>query len=311
MHKGTCLVLGANGFIGSHVVDELVGIGYRVTAFDHFRHKPQFRADQSIRIVSGDATSINDVRSALAGANYLIHAFSATTPATSDADPYTDISANLNNSVHIFEECVKAKLKKIVFISSGGVIYGESGKLKKAKESDPAMPVSPYGINKLAIELYLKYFERKYGMNHITYRLSNPYGPRQITKHSQGVVPAFINQTTSGESISIYGDGTSTRDYIYIKDAARMIVASFAKDNQHDIYNLGSGVQISLIELLSAVQAAIGAITPVKYLEAPQTFLHSSEIDVRRLEDEFGLSADTSLRDGIKWTVEAATENKA
>jgi UDP-glucose 4-epimerase len=301
--KGTCLVLGANGFIGSHLVDELAAQGFGVVAFDRFIRAAQFAEHPAVRMVKGDATSIDDVRSALTGVEYLIHCFSATTPATADLDPYTDISANLINSVHIFEESVKAGLKKIVFISSGGVIYGALSEHQAAKESDPALPVSPYGISKLAIERYLGYFERKYGMSHITYRLSNPYGPRQTTKHNQGVIPAFIGRIEKGDEISVYGDGSSSRDYIYITDAASMIVESFPQDNQHAIYNLGSGLQTPLSEVVVQIENATATKASVRHLDVPETFLKRSAIDVSLLHEEFGLRASTSFEDGIIRTV--------
>ena len=310
MANGTCLVLGANGFIGSHLVDELAEQGYDVVAFDRYRRPAQFNEHPAVRLVKGDATSIEDVRGALLGVDYLIHSFSATTPATADLDPYTDISANLLNSVHIFEGCVKANIKKIVFISSGGVIYGALSEHAKAKETDPALPVSPYGISKLAIERYLGYFKRKYSIDHITYRLSNPYGPRQTTKHNQGVIPAFIGHIERDEEIILYGDGSSSRDYIYIKDAARMIVESFRKANQHDIYNLGAGSQTTLTEVLDQIQDAIGAKATIRRINEPKTFLRHSQIDVALLAEEFGLTTQTSFPEGIRSTIAALKASK-
>ena len=246
---------------------------------------------------------MEDIAGALVGVDYLIHSFSATTPASADLDPYTDISANLINSARIFEEAVKANIKKIVFISSGGVIYGPLSEHKKAKETDPALPVSPYGISKLAIERYLGYFERKYGMNHITYRLSNPYGPRQVTKNNQGVVPAFIGHILSGEEITVVGDGSSSRDYIYIEDAAEMIVDSFSKNNLQDIYNLGSGSQTTVRGVLSEIEGISSLKAHVTHIEAPETFLTKAQLDVSRLFDEFGLRSETAFDEGMRKTL--------
>lgn len=309
MSKGTCLVLGANGFIGSHLVDKLARRGFKVVAFDRFGTPAQFLPSSEVKIVQGDASSMQDIELAMVGVDYLIHSFSATTPASADHDPYTDISANLINSVRIFEECVSAKLKKIVFISSGGVIYGALSEHRKAKETDQALPVSPYGISKLAIERYLGYFNRKYGIDHITYRLSNPYGPRQVTKNNQGVVPAFIGQILANEEITVVGDGTSSRDYIYIEDAAEMIVDSFAKENMQDIYNLGSGIQTKLKDLVNEIQSVTGKKARIKNIEAPETFLQKSQLDVSLLTNEFGLSSKTSFRDGIRKTIAEYTQD--
>lgn len=299
-----CLVLGANGFIGSHIVDSLVGMNYKVIAYDRFSHTQGFKANDNISLVKGDIFDADNLASSLVGVDYVFHCFSATTPYTSDNDPYSDITQNLLNSVKIFELCAKANIQKLIYISSGGSIYGETAEYgHAAREDDPALPISPYGISKLATERYLAYFKRKYNLDHLIYRLSNPYGPRQMTKHNQGVVPRFIENISAGETISLYGDGTSARDYIFIEDAVRLISETFQKRTRHTIYNLGSGQPTTLEDMIHAIEHACGTKAKVEYVDEPLTFVHKSQIDVTRFRDEFHLEAHTSLNDGILKTV--------
>ncbi len=152
----TCLVLGANGFVGSYLVDQpAVRMNMRVRAFDRYSKDPQFGITDSVEIIKGDIFNDDELRKSVAGVDYVMHSFSATTPYTSDTDPYQDISDNLQRSVKLFELCAQAGVKKIGFISSGGAVYGSVTEHKVADELDAPLPVSPYGINKLATEHYL------------------------------------------------------------------------------------------------------------------------------------------------------------
>jgi UDP-glucose 4-epimerase len=303
MPRSRCLVLGANGFIGSHLVDAYAQAGHEVIAFDRYTVAPKFKEHAKVTVLKGDVLNLADIDAALLGVNLLVHAFSATTPATSDLDPYTDITSNILNSVKIFDQSVKAGVEKIAFISSGGVIYGPLAEKRAAKEDDPASPVSPYGIGKLAIERYLAYFELQSQLQTITYRLSNPYGPRQVTKHNQGVVPAFYNEISEHRPIRLYGDGTSSRDYIFIEDAARIIATTSVMNNRHPVYNLGSGQQTSLNEVVASLEHALDTKAKVEYLDAPATFLQRAQISNSLITEEFGLTPSIDFSSGIAKTV--------
>lgn len=301
-----CLVIGANGFIGSHLVDELAESGHRVRAFDHFSRPRIFKSSPSVEILKGDFFEDVVVTEALKDIDYAFHAFSATTPFSSDSDPYSDISVNLMRNVQLFEKAVEAGVKKVIFISTGGAIYGHLAEEKVATELDAPTPVSPYGIVKLASEHYLAYFERKYGLDYRVYRITNPYGPRQITKNNQGVVPAFIDKLKHGEKIIVIGDGSSTRDYIYIKDVARLLADTFSKDSRFNTYNLGSGQQVSVNAIIETLEDIIGQKALVDYVEAPKTFLKQSRVSVERFKNEFGLDSLTPFKEGLEKTVNSS-----
>lgn len=298
-----CLVLGANGFIGSHLVDELAESGYTVKAFGRYSKEPQFKQNSLIEVIEGDMFNESEVKKALKGVDYVFHSFSATNPYVSDSDPYIDIERNLKLSIGIFEQSIKAKVKKVVFLSSGGAVYGHIAEEKSATEEDAATPVSPYGISKLAIENYLAYFNRKFGLEYIVYRLANPYGPRQVFRNHQGVIPAFLNQIEKNKKITVFGDGSSSRDYIYIRDVTKMVVKSFPRKTKYRMYNLGSGKQTTINHIIAALKKAVQEDFEVKNMEAPKTFLKSARINVDRFESEFKEHADTSLVKGLKKTI--------
>lgn len=301
--EGRCLVIGANGFVGSHLVDELAEAGYRVRAFDRFRSPAKFKTHKSVEVIAGDIFDDIAILDALKDVQFVFHSFSATTPFTSDSDPYSDITLNLLRNVQLFEKCVEAKVRKVMFLSSGGAVYGRIAENSQARETDRPLPVSPYGIGKLGAEYYLAYFNRKYDLPYVAYRLTNPYGPRQISKHNQGVIPAFAEQIKAGKELVVYGDGTASRDYIFIRDATKMIVKSFVQPMRHTVYNIGSGRQTTINEIIAAMQDVMGTKVKVQHKAVPKTFLQKSEVSMARYIEEFGPLPDTSLPDGLKQTL--------
>jgi len=298
------VVIGANGFVGSHLVDYLSKTpNVRIVCFDRFSRPPAFKTASNISIVRGDFFNEGDIDALLLKANYLVHCFSSTTPQMSDNDPYVDLML-LKRSVEIFEKSMKSgAMKKVIFISSGGAVYGETGSLEPAQETSLAAPISPYGIAKLASEQYLEYFKRKYDKPYVVCRLANPYGPGQIFKNGQGVIPTFIDKAQNSEKVSIYGDGKSSRDYIYIDDAVNMISRIILSDNKYSTYNIGSGSQTTLTELLSSLEHVLGRKIDVEYKHAPKTFLSKAEISIKRFEDEYGLPNFIGIEDGLRETV--------
>jgi UDP-glucose 4-epimerase len=309
----TVLVLGANGFIGSHVVDALVESGYRVKAFGKFTDEKNilFKSSENVEIVSGDFMNHEDIRNAIKGVGFVIHAISTTNPVTSENDPIIDIETNILGSVRLFEEIVLAGgIERIVFLSSGGTVYGENKCGRSINELDLTCPVSPYGIGKLTIENYLHYFDKKYNQKHSVFRISNPYGERQPKIRKQGVIPIFLNKITNGEKITVFGDGSMVRDYIYVKDVADIIALSLKKQLKHSTYNLGFGRGYSINEVISEIENTIKKKANVTYIAPPSTFVESSVLDTTRLKKEFhGLSL-TNLHDGIKKTLEGDNYEK-
>jgi UDP-glucose 4-epimerase len=297
-----CLVLGANGFIGSHVVDELVAAGHSVRCFDRFGgdQEPAFDASDRIELYKGDFLNRSDLSEALSGAEYVFHFISTTTPITAENNPIIDIETNIKQSVELFQECVNKGVQKVIFASTGGAIYG-STEGQPIPETTLPQPFSPYAIGKLAIEHYLRYFEKKFGMDSVVYRISNPYGERQPLHSKQGVIPIFLQQISNGEPITVLGDGSMVRDYVYVKDVAKMIVGSFLEANK-PVYNLGSGQGITVNELVSTITDVVDRPVDVTHKEVPATFVDRVILDTSLFQDEFNIPITVELEEGVRRT---------
>lgn len=301
-----CLVLGANGFIGSHLVDALVAQGEAVRAFDRFSSGvSNFNPHPSIEIMPGDFLNRHDLSQALEGVEYVFHFISTTTPATAEEDPQIDVETNVKMSIELFEECVRAGVKKVIFASTGGAIYGEA-ELEDGKsftEQTIPLPVSPYAIGKLTIEHYLRYFRKKFGLESVVYRISNPYGERQSLTSKQGVIPIFLQRIARGEPLTIMGDGSMVRDYVYVKDIATMISSTY-KTTSESVYNIGSGIGLSVNQIVDSMRKVVGKEINTITVLTPQTYVHHVVLNTNRFKDEFHQEPETPLDDGIRRTWE-------
>lgn len=302
-----CLVVGADGFIGRHLVRELVSKGYDVRAFDRFRDYAaqathEFSSLEGVEVYPGDFLNRDNVSMALEGVEYVFHLVSTTNPFVSANDPFIDIDTNIRGSVELFDLCARTQsVKKVIYFSSGGTVYGEQS-TPMLHEELCLKPLSPYGIGKVTVENYLRYFKNTYDLNYIVYRIANPYGEGQNLLAKQGVIPIFLHHILNNEPVTVYGDGTMTRDYLYITDVSRIITNTFSKDNKFPIYNLGSGGGRSVSDLISAIELVTGKQVQINYTDTPSSFVHTSVLDTKRLEDEFDLRPEVSLEDGIKKT---------
>ncbi len=294
-------MIGGNGFIGSHVVDALVARGHTVSAFDRFGRPGTQFASAGVTVIPGDFLNVSDVRAAVEGQDVVLHLLSTTDPATAENDPTLDIRTNVLASVELFKSCVDARTPRVVFASTGGAIYGDQDSTRFS-ETDLTLPVSPYAIGKLAIENYLAYFRRKHDLESTVFRISNPYGTRQNPRKRQGVIPIFLRRLADSEPVTVFGDGSMVRDYLYVEDLAQMIAEAAPASPRHAVYNLGSGRGVSLREILTTIAAATGREPQVVHRPLPPTFVDHVTLDVTRFESEFASRPTTTLLDGISRT---------
>ena len=297
------LVLGANGFLGSHLVDSLVNKGYRVRAFDKFKSTGEikFKSSSQVEVFVGDFLNQQDLTSALTGVEIVYHLVSTTTPVASDADPMIDLDTNVRGSVELFKRCVEAsQVKHVLYTSSGGTVYGDIDTDKLINESTPTAPVSPYGIGKVAIENYLAYFKRKYDLNYTVFRVANPYGERQSLLRKQGVIPIFTDLIMHDKTLNVYGDGSMVRDYIYVKDAAEIMASVIENDLAlNETINVSTGHGSSVNDIISEIEQVTGKTAKIKFLPKPSTFVQSVVLDNSKLVGIVGEMKLTSLKDGI------------
>ena len=258
------LVLGGDGFIGSHVVDQLVTTGHEVTVFDRFPYRVSRNLEQHrgrIHFISGEFQNREDLFKALTGIDIVYHFVSTTSPAESWNDPLIEVEESIKSSIVFFELAVRQGVKKIVYPSSGGTVYGPQN--LPVDEKTLPRPSSPYGIAKLTSEHFLDYFRIHYGIASDIYRIGNPYGTRQPVMRPQGVIAVWMHKILNGSEIQVYGDNTTLRDYIYIKDVAYLMSQSLKNPLSSDIYNLGSGIGTSIMQLLNIFQQVVDV--PFKY----------------------------------------------
>lgn len=298
------VVIGANGFIGSHLVDNLATSGYEVTAFDRFssgRHS--FESDA--RRLRGDFLNTDDIRQAVEGQQLLFHFLSTSTPATAEGDPSFDVRTNVMQSIELMRLAVDAGVEHVYFASTGGAIYGDSGR-DTHSESDPTFPVSPYAIGKLSIENYLRYFEARFGLKSTTFRISNPFGTRQNIDRKQGLIPIVLRQVALGLPVTQLGDGSMVRDYIYVEDLVRMILTVVREGASSNLYNLGSGEGRTVSEVLSVIREVTGKDFEVHVAPKPATFVDRITLDIARYTSEFGLVQLTDFAEGVDLTWQEA-----
>lgn len=300
------LVVGANGFIGSHLVDALVTSDHDVRAFDRFSRDLSFATPGRVDVVVGDFLNQDDVARALRGVEVVFHFLSTSTPATAEEDPTFDIRTNIAPSVDLLRLSVEAGVKRVYFASSGGAVYGNLAKELCAEEDAP-QPVSPYAIGKLAIENYLNYFQAKHGLESVALRISNPFGPRQHARSAQGIIPIVLRSIQAGRPVTQFGDGSMVRDYLYVEDLAEMVVKTVVGSPKQRAYNLGSGVGRSVTEIFGHIRDVVGADFEIEVKPTPATFVDRSVLDTRRYRTEFGATSLTDLRAGIERTWESVS----
>jgi UDP-glucose 4-epimerase len=294
------LILGGNGFIGSHLVDKLLAEGDKVRVFDkypeHFR-KPL----PGVEYRFGDFGNRGLLAEALEDVDTVFHLISTTLPKTSNDDPAFDVQSNVVETLFLLEQCVARRVKKLVFISSGGTVYGRPRDLP-IREDSPTDPECSYGITKLTIEKYLAFFNHLHRLEYVILRPSNPYGERQNPDNIQGAASVFLGKIARGEDIEIWGDGEVVRDYIYIDDLVEGIWRAAGADTRSKIFNLGAGIGCSLNRLVDAIRRVTSRDVKVTYRAKRSFDVPRIYLDISRAREELGWSPTIPLEAGIAKT---------
>ncbi len=297
-----CLVLGGTGFIGSHVVEELAGAGHEVRSFslDH----PATWADRvPARFLTGDWRDLDLLREAVAGTDAVVHLVWSTLPASSNSDMERDATENVLGSIRLLELCRNEGVKKVVFASSGGTVYGQARALP-IREDAPTAPLTSYGVGKLMVEKYLDLFHHLHGLGYVVIRASNPYGERQNLSGAQGAVGVFMRALADGSPIEIWGDGRVVRDYFYVGDLADAYRRAVESPVENGVFNVGSGVGLSLLDLLDALRKVTKIEPRVVFGHSRVMDVAANVLDIGRARRELDWAPLVSLSDGLERTWE-------
>jgi UDP-glucose 4-epimerase len=296
------LVIGGSGFIGSHVVDRLLAHGHSVRVFD--RRPERFRAPLTgVDYRFGEFADEMTLVEALSGIDVVYHLVSTTVPGTADLDPKIDVRDNLIGTINLLESMQRLGLSRILFLSSGGTVYGIP-EVVPIPETHALRPINSYGIVKAAIEHYLEMYRRTRGFSPVIVRASNPFGPRQAHSGVQGVVSTFLRRILVGEPIEIWGDGTVVRDYLEVSDLAELCVRAGTSDRE-GAYNAGSGHGLSVNEVVEAVRKVMVSDFKVVHKPGRPIDVPRSVLDCSRAKNDFGweckIGFDSALRSTWDW----------
>lgn len=304
------VVTGGAGFIGSTIVDRLVEEGADVLVLDDLSSGRT--ANLAAALAAGTRLTQVDVRDAGAveqemrafAPDVVFHLAAQIDVRTSMTDPARDAGINVLGSINVFSAAHAAGARRVVNTSTGGAIYGVTDVIPTPETVVPDPP-SGYGTSKLTAERYGRWFRRSRGLEVVTLRYGNVYGPRQDPRGDAGVIAIFCAAALDGRTPTIYGDGRQTRDYVFVGDvAAANVAAGTAGELAHDVYNIGTGTEVSLLDLLSALSGLTGSTIEPAFADARAGELLRSCLDVTRARAELDLPPGTDLATGLRATVD-------
>lgn len=300
------IILGAAGFIGTNLAIKLSKNDENIiTLIDReeyfFSHLKRMNLQNvKYKISSLDVTMDFNI---LKEQDIVYHLVSTNVPTTSNQHISLDIQTNVLFSSNLFEACVRHKVKKVVFLSSGGTVYGKEASCPLS-ENTPTNPISSYGVQKITIEKLLYLYHYMYGLDYRIIRLANPYGPYQRPNGILGAVTTFTYKALRDEQIIVYGDGSVVRDFIYIDDAIEAIFNIVNGENKYKIFNVGSGYGTSIKEVLYAIENVLKRRLNIEYNEGRSVDVPVNYLDISRYETYYGKLNPISIEEGVKRTAD-------
>jgi UDP-glucose 4-epimerase len=298
-----CAVLGGRGFIGTHLISALLAINDEVRCFD----RPNVQAIDTdsgwdfsnVEFIDGDFMAESWLENVLQGVDVCFHLISTTIPKTSNESPVFDVQSNVVGTIRLLDACLEAGVKKVVFVSSGGTVYGIP-ECVPISELHPTNPICSYGITKLAVEKYLSLYKKLYGLEYMVFRLSNPYGIFQRVEATQGVVAVFLNRIINGYPLKIWGDGSIVRDYVNVKDVVSALLLARDKVVGQRLFNIGSGSGASLNEIIELMELTVGKKAIKHYTKSRDFDVPVNILDIRLAHDLLGWKPAINLVDGVR-----------
>ncbi len=303
------LVTGGAGFVGSNLVDKLILEGNEVVIIDDLSSGKKEYLHPQAKFYQVDICSVEVEKIFTEGKfDFVYHLAAQIDVRKSVKDPELDNRINVLGGLNILKNCRSNKVKKIIFASTGGAIYGDTEEIPTT-EYAPTYPVSPYGINKLTFEKYLNYYYQVYGLNYTTLRFANIYGPRQFKGGEAGVIAIFIDNAVKGLESTMYGDGLQTRDFVYIDDVVRALYFAKEIDCRGEV-NIGTAQESNLLMIKECIEKALGENIRINQAAAKEGEQRRSALSYKRAQDVLNWQPQINLEEGVKRTIAWAEENK-
>ncbi len=296
------ILFGAGGFIGKNLAVKLIkDLKNNITAVDkskYFFEDMDESVLEKIEIKEDAFAETSDFDNLLQGQDIVYHLISSTVPGTSNQSVAEELKANVIATVYLLEACVRRKIKRVVFFSSGGTVYGKNIHCP-IKEESQTYPICSYGLQKISIEKLLYMYQYMYGLDYRIIRLSNPYGPYQRPNGILGAVTTFTYRALKKEKIIVYGDGLVVRDFIYISDAIEAVVKVAEGENEYSLFNIGCGYGTSIKQLLETIHLVLDVELKVGYEPSRKVDVPINYLDISRYERYYGKLNLISLSEGI------------
>jgi UDP-glucose 4-epimerase len=293
------LIIGGNGFIGSHLIDKLLKEGHSVRVFDiqHERfRKPLINVDYRISSLENDS----ELEDAMLEIDIIFHLASGSVPSSSNFDSAKALNNTLITTLNVLDLAVKLEIKKLVYFSSGGAVYGLPSSAK-INEEHSLKPMSSYGISKVTIEMYLSLYERMHGLKSLIIRPSNPYGPRQGNFNAQGVISTFLSKAKNNETMNVFGDGNSAKDYVYIDDLINL-TTKLSFGDYFGVFNIGSELGTSINQIVSQIKSTTGLNLKTNNVKAKIYDVNNFVLNISKLKSKIDHIEFISLSEGIDKT---------
>jgi UDP-glucose 4-epimerase len=295
-------VTGGAGFIASHIVDAYVGTGHEVHILDDFSTGQRINLNPRAQVHEVDVAAPKAAELILAiKPDVLNHHAAQMDVRRSVADPAFDARVNIIGFVNLLEACKDAGVKKVIFSSSGGAVYGDRDPIP-ANEDHPTLPLSPYGVSKLSGEFYLNYYHLAFGLPYVALRYANVYGPRQSSQGEAGVVAIFISQFLAGKSPVINGDGKQTRDYVFVGDVVRANLAALESPYVGPV-NIGTGIETDVVTICRLLRQGLGAKVDAVHGPAKLGEQRRSCLEISLAAQVLGWKPEVALTAGLDKTI--------
>lgn len=298
------VIFGGNGFLGTNLIGELSRQNRQIVCVDRV---PGPSPVEGCEWVVADFLDAEAWAERIEPGDVVFHLVSTTLPRSSNDDPAFDVQSNLVGTLRLLDECRRRQAARVIFVSSGGTVYGPPQVLP-VDEDHPTDPQSSYGITKLAIEKYLALYRRLHGLDYLVFRLSNPYGPHQNPYGTQGVISVFLRKALTGEPIEVWGDGSVVRDYIYVSDAVEALARSVTYSGAPRLFNLGSGTGTSVTDILTHIERLVGHGIDVRYTPSRVEDVKANVLSIRRICDHLDWKPTTSLEQGLRLSMDYLSE---